>query len=501
MLIFDIFRINQLKASLVQTQEARDLLKKELDNCQQIEKDRDALKKLLLQTQEERDLLKKELADCQQIKKERDALKKLLPETDLYCQLRSAISVLEKRKIEITQQISNFEAAFIKKQQELKSLHDSQEQERKKLIFGLDTQILNRKEELIQLDDGILLQSFGFYKPRYDFENSEIYKIKLEQIRNQQEALVKYEQAVYCTTNWTLNNSEKEGKHMIKDYVKLILRSFNNECDASIINVKFNNIESIEKKIRKAFEILNNLGQRMNIVLSADYLNLKLSELYLCHEYKLKKQEEKEEQRRIREQMREDAKVQKEIDELKTKIEKEEKHFNNALQLVNTQLEKASTETEREIFKKELDGIQAKLDDVEKNKQDVQYREQNTRAGYVYIISNIGSFGEDVYKIGVTRRLEPQERVDELGDASVPFYFDIHAMIFSDDAPSLENALHKAFDDRRLNRINLRREFFRVKLEEIETVVKNNFNKSVEFTKLAEAEQYRQSLMLRGKTN
>jgi hypothetical protein len=237
----------------------------------------------------------------------------------------------------------------------------------------------------------------------------------------------------------------------------------------------------------------------MSIVLSADYLNLKLSELYLCYEYELKKQEEKEEQRRIREQMREEAKVQKEIEEIKAKIEKEEKHFNQAMISTNELLQKAKTDAERESLKNELTNIQETLSGIEKDKQDVLYREQHTRAGYVYIISNIGSFGENVYKIGVTRRLDPQERVDELGDASVPFYFDVHAMIFSDDAPSLENALHKAFDNTRLNRINLRREFFHVKLEEIEEVVKRNFNKPVEFTKLAQAEQYRQSLML--KTN
>jgi hypothetical protein len=311
--------------------------------------------------------------------------------------------------------------------------------------------------------------------------------------------MVKSHKAAYCIQSVTLNNSVREGELMIKDYLKLLLRSFNNECDASILRVKFNNIKSIEKKITKAFEILNNLGQRMSIVLSADYLNLKLSELYLCYEYELKKQEEKEEQRRIREQMREEAKVQKEIEEIKAKIEKEEKHFNQAMISTNELLQKAKTDAERELLRNELTNIQENLSGIEKDKQDVLYREQHTRAGYVYIISNIGSFGENIYKIGVTRRLDPQERVDELGDASVPFYFDVHAMIFSDDAPSLENALHKAFDDTRLNRINLRREFFHVKLEEIEEVVKRNFNKPVEFTKLAQAEQYRQSLML--KTN
>jgi hypothetical protein len=461
--ILDIFKINELKANLAQVQEERDLLKKD---CYALKiKYLRELKKLseenvLIIT--ERDALKKEL---QQAKKELDAYRKLLPETDLYRQFKKEIAFLEQQNLELNKQISD------------------------------------KKDELIVLDDGILLQSFGFYTPKYDFQNSEIYRVKLEQIRNQQADMVKSEKAVYCTQSWNVNNSAKEGERMIKDYVKLILRSFNNECDASIINVKFNNIKSIEKKITKAFEILNRLGQRMYITISADYLNLKLAELYLCYEYQVKKQEEKEEQRRIKEQMREDAKLQKEIEEMKAKIEKEEKHFTTALSSMNQQLQKAKTDTERELLNNEMASIKENLSGLQKDKQDVLYREQNTRAGYVYIISNIGSFGENVYKIGVTRRLDPHERVDELGDASVPFYFDVHAMIFSDDAPSLENALHKAFDARRLNRINLRREFFHVTLGEIEDVVKRNFNKPVEFTKLAEAEQYRQSLMLKKNQN
>jgi hypothetical protein len=138
-----------------------------------------------------------------------------------------------------------------------------------------------------------------------------------------------------------------------------------------------------------------------------------------------------------------------------------------------------------------------KLAEIEQNKQDILNREQNTRAGYVYIISNVGSFGENVYKIGVTRRLDPQDRIDELGDASVPFKFDIHATIFSDDAPALEDALHQAFEHRRLNAINRRREFFNVTLKEIEEVVKTNFNKPVEFIELADAVEYRESLALK----
>lgn len=482
--IFDIFRLKTLKATLAQAERERDALIKE-----------------------------------------RDALKKLVPESDLYCKLRKTIATLEKYKIGIQQQTKNLAIIYSDKKKELelefkqneqiikKQIKDLDElynnlkrkaefvyeKEQKNLnhqLYNLEKQISDKRQLLIQLDDEILLQSFGFYKARYEFENSEVYRIKLEQIRDQQKDMVKSQRAAYCTTSWTINNSEKEGRHMIKDYVKLILRSFNNECDASIINAKFHNIESIEKKIKKAFETLNSLGERMSILISADYLNLKLSELYLCYEYQVKKQEEKEEQRRIKAEMREEAKLQKEIEEMKAKIEKEEMHFNKAKKAAKELLLKANTESERLMIESELTNIEEKLSGLEKDKQDVQYREQNTRAGYVYIISNLGSFGEDVYKIGVTRRLDPIERVDELGDASVPFYFDVHAMIFSEDAPALENALHKAFEGKRLNKINLRREFFRVKLTEIEEVVKRNFQKPVEFTKLAEAGQYRQSLIL-----
>ena len=194
--------------------------------------------------------------------------------------------------------------------------------------------------------------------------------------------------------------------------------------------------------------------------------------------------------------MREEAKLMREIEEMKQRLQKEERHFTKALDNISKQMAKAATDTERGVLEEERAVIISRLEELGHARDDIQYREQNTRAGYVYVISNIGSFGEDVYKIGVTRRFDPVERVDELGDASVPFDFDIHATIFSDNAPALENALHKAFAHRRLNRVNMRREFFRVKLDEIETVVRNNFGKPFEVTRVAEAAQFRQSQLL-----
>jgi len=400
-------------------------------------------------------------------------------------QLKTAISELEAQKNRWVQEVQKAEDEFAKKR---RSLDDQ--------LAALNRQIADKRENLVVLDDEILLQSFGLYCPKYGLETSEAYKTKLDEIQKKQAAMVKAGKAATCGQAWTVNNSQKEGEKMIKDYLKLILRAFNNECDAGISSVKFSNVQVIEKRIRKAFDVMNDLGERMRITISRDYLNLRLAELHLCYEYQVKKQEEKEEQKRLREQMREEAKVMREIEEAKQKLEKEEKHFLKALASLNAQLTKAKTDAERQILEQERDAVAKNLSQVEQDKLDVRKREQNTRAGYVYIISNIGSFGENIFKIGVTRRLDPQERIDELGDASVPFDFDIHALIFSEDAPMLENALHKAFASNRLNMINLRREFFRADLIEIEHVIKSNFAKPFELNQLADAPEYRQSLAM-----
>lgn len=438
-------------------------------------------------------------AELEKVTKERDQLKKamsVVARMEAYGLQKAVQGLLAKQK-QVTEQI---QSAQLEAQQRLKGAEVQAAQQRAALeqeINELNRQIAAKQAEVVQLDEQKLLQSFGFYKPQYDFATSDLYKNRLENIRAQQAKMIKDGTACQAATTWTVNNSQKEGERLIKDYVKLILRSFNNECDASIVDVKFSNVASIEKRIQKAFEALNKLGERMSIAVSHQYLSLKLQELYLCYEYQVKKQEEKEEQKRLRDQMREEAKLIKEIEEAKAKLEKEQKHFHKALGTINEQLQKATTDVERQVLEAEKAKIEEKVIEVSDNMLAVEKREQNTRAGYVYVISNLGSFGENVYKIGVTRRLDPQERVDELGDASVPFNFDVHALIFSDDAPALEHALHKAFEAKRLNMINNRREFFHVSLEEIERVVKQNFEKPVEFTRLAEADQYRQSLKLK----
>lgn len=363
----------------------------------------------------------------------------------------------------------------------------------------LNVKISQLHNSLLDLDEQTLYQEFALYKPKYEYKNIDEYKTKLDEIRDAQKWLIKQDKAVTGNTSWTVNNSVSQGRKMVKDMQKLLLRAFNSECDELISRVTCANVELSTRRLENSCEAISKLGTIMSISISPAYKNSKRKELELTYEYKLAKQEEKEHQKEARERMREEQKLQCEIEEARKKIQKEQNHYQNALEKIEHQLETASETEKADILAKKAE-IENGLAEIEKNLKDVDYREANAKAGYVYIISNIGAFGENVYKIGMTRRLDPQERIDELGDASVPFNFDVHAMIFSDDAPALEAALHRAFADRKLNMVNQRREFFRVSLDEIKEVVKQNFDKSVEFIEVPPAEQFRVSEKIKQET-
>ncbi len=355
----------------------------------------------------------------------------------------------------------------------------------------------NLRKEIIQLDDEILFQDFGVYKPQYCFAELDQYKEALDNLRKEQKEMIKKGTAATCAMSWKVGGSEKEGKKFIAESIKQIIRNFNLECDICIDKVRFSNYESTENRIFKAYETQNKLNETSKIEISYEYLQLKLKELALAYEYRQRKKQEQEEQRELREQQREEARVAKEIEARRIEFEKEQAHYENALKKLNEQLEVEESEVRKEFLLEKKQELDDRLLDVDKALQDLDYREANHRAGYVYIISNIGAFGENVYKIGMTRRLEPEERIAELSGASVPFRFDIHAMIFSNDAPKLEAALHNAFADRKMNLVNGRKEFFMVTLEEIKKVVQENHDKTVEFLNVAEAQQYRESEMMR----
>lgn len=433
-------------------------------------------------------LLKKDLEiakeKCESLKSDLDASNAMCKELSKYKEISDVESEKERIMSEIQKQRKYFEEEKLNIEKDIVRLKEESTK--------LSEEIEVKRKNIVELDETILLQEFGMYSPIYDFANSELYKDRLDAIRTEQKNMILYNTAATCSAVWTVNGSEAQGRAMTNQNIKQILRCFNDECDMLINKVKFNNILAYIDKIYKSSEALNRMNTKNAVRLSPDYVKLKVDELQLAYEYSQKKQEEKEEQKRIREQVREEARLQKEIEEARKDIEKEQKHYTNALMKVNKQLADCS-ETEKDILLEKKIEIEKHLSDLDIAIKDIDYREANKKAGYVYIISNIGSFGENVYKIGMTRRLDPMERVDELGDASVPFKFDVHAMIFSDDAPSLETALHHAFENKKVNMINGRREFFNVTLEEIEQVVKENYDKTVEFVKIPQAEQYRES--------
>jgi DNA repair exonuclease SbcCD ATPase subunit len=220
--------------------------------------------------------------------------------------------------------------------------------------------------------------------------------------------------------------------------IRLTARAFNNECDSAIVGVKWNNVDRMEQRIEKAFDSINKLNESNALFISDEYLSLKIKELRLAYEYKEKKQQEKEEQSEIRQQMRDEAQLIQEVE----KAQKDEEKYQKLLTKATVDAEKA-TGSKLEKLMESIEKLKQDLEEAHSKNERAKSMAQQTKSGHVYVISNIGSFGEDVYKIGMTRRLEPLDRVKELGDASVPFIFDVHAMMYSEDAPSLENTLHK----------------------------------------------------------
>jgi len=410
------------------------------------------------------------------LKQENDTLKNIQLSVDQlqYIDLKKEIPILEKKRDNINSEINQANDLYTKRLAEIKE----------------------KENQIIQLDDEILYQSFGFYNPRYNFEHSFEYKNRLDELRTQQKQVVINHSATYYNENWLVNGSARAGKKLANENVKMIVRAFNHECDAAIYKVKFNNIEAIEKRIRISYNILNKMHETLEISITEQYLNLKIQELYLVYEYECKREEEREIIRCHREEERENKAFLKEVAEKQKKLNKEELHYIKMINELKNKFESAH-ESQKDNYEKRIKDLEEQLARIADERADIDYRLKYTGAGYVYIISNVGSFGENIYKIGVTRRLDPMERIRELGRASVPFGFDVHALIFSKNAYQLESSIHKTFDNNKVNQINLRKEFFQVSLNEIESAIRKNHDSTVEFIKVPEAEEYRKSLAMK----
>jgi len=374
-----------------------------------------------------------------------------------------------------------------------------------KEVISLDTELAQKRNELAQLNEEIAvangnlnLQEFGFFERQYSFSDSTKYKDKLDSLRMQQKSMVKNGAAGRIITPMLLDNSKSKGKAMQNQLIKAALRGFNGEADALLVKVSVVNVDNKIKALRKVFEQLNKMYSRNLIEITYPYLDLKIEELRLAAEYELQKQEEKELLREQREKEREDKKLQAEIKAKRKQLEKDRDHFKNMVAKV-TELLKEAKNDEVDELKRQLAEYQDKLSELDEIEEDIDYREGHATAGYVYVISNIGSFGEDVYKIGVTRRLEPLERIRELSSASVPFQFDVHALIFSEEAFALETELHNQLANYKVNKVNGRKEYFKVSFEEIRNILATHKELTIELNEDAEAFEYRQTKAIEDK--
>lgn len=431
-------------------------------------------------------------------------------ELERIAELKEMVEKLEKSNNELTDKLNNANAEISKIKRDNRSYDDLEKIERcikinneelekikntiketNEHIEALRTEETNMEK---QVENTLVAVESGNFDFHYHYEDSIKYEEKLKEIKEEQKEMVKWELAIK-QVRWEVNGSINKGERMLKDLSKLLLRAFNNECDNIIMNVKYSTIANCKAKIEKSFNQLNKFVKTYECYITNEYLDLKIKELELRCGYVTMKQREKEEQQRIKEQMREEERVRKELEAEEKKVEKEEQHFVNEINKLQKRMAKENEE-QQAILLKQIEELQAKLAEVSEVKADIMNRRLNNKAGYVYVISNKGSFGENVYKIGVTRRLDPQVRVDELSSASVPFKFDVNAMIFSDDAFALENALHQIFDKNRVNKVNKHKEFFNVTIDEIEKAVKENFNETVEFNKTILNEEYVLSLSM-----
>lgn len=322
----------------------------------------------------------------------------------------------------------------------------------------------------------------------YDGVTSEECKSKLAILRLNEQELIKSNQAINITS---LDN-----KRALNNNIKQMIRLFNSECDTILANLSVKNIETSRNKIARSYESINNIFSTDGLTIEKKWIESKYEQLNLIYTYEIKHQQEKDLQKSIKEQMLEEEKVRREIVKEKEKIEKDQLQCNNEVAKLMKYLHNSNSDAEKNLYLNKINELEEKIRNLEKDKATVLEREANARAGFVYIISNIGSFGENIYKIGMTRRLEPMDRIKELSSASVPFEFDVHAMIFSSDAPGLESALHKTFEKSSVNLVNMRKEFFKVSLDEIKEVVHRSYNNTVEFIMVPVAREYRQSLEL-----
>lgn len=377
------------------------------------------------------------------------------------------VEIREKRKAELASSVDRYDQEIRQQQTKLADLRAEEKE------------AANR---IVDLRGTYELQSDGLYDFAHPAEHSTELAAKLASVRAKIKDTVRVKRATAAATGFTFNNSESKGRKFIEDMSKMMLRAYNAEAENCVGAVRAGNLSVAMDRLSKARDQIRKLGNLISLDIQENYHRLRLEEIGLAARHLEAIKIEKEKDREEKERLREERKAQQELERAREKLEKELGHYRSVLAALQS--------------RGDLEGIariQASIEAAESELQQVDFRAANIRAGYVYVISNVGSLGSDVVKIGMTRRLEPMDRVNELGDASVPFRFDVHALFFSIDAVGVERMLHQHFSDARINRVNLRKEFFRAAPSEVLEVLKQHQVEIVEFTPEAAAEEYRLS--------
>lgn len=371
-------------------------------------------------------------------------------------------------------------------QAQRQQIQEEREQATRELQATID-QLVEQRTQLTErvaiLAEDEVLQEIGIYRYRHPLDSAVGYKAQIDELRQQIKNMAKANGgAVTAAKDWTVNGSAAKGRKMIREFSKLMLRAYNAEADTLVRGLKPYKLDAASDRLSKSRSTIAKLGATMNIEISPQYHRARLKELELTADYLARKAEEKEAEREEKARLREERKAQQEMQRQREKLEKERQHYANALAALE-----ASGDSDA------AGKLREQLADVDRAIEDVDYRAANIRAGYVYVISNVGAFGESMVKIGMTRRLEPMDRVRELGDASVPFRFDVHALFFSNDAVGIEQAMHEKLADKRVNRVNLRREFFYATPAEVRAHLLELDGSILEYEEVPEAVEFHQS--------
>lgn len=408
------------------------------------------------------------LAEIEELKAERDQLREQLSKL-------GALSVLqlEAKRTDLEREIA-----------EQASRLQRERAEAAEALRALSSTLDETRKEIVATEDLALLQEAGIYRYRHPLTDAVAYQKELASLEEKIKAMVRKDGgAVLAATNWTVNGSAAQGRTMVRDFSKLMLRAFNAEADNLVRGLKPYKLDAAIERLTKVANTIERLGKTMQIRISPPYFQLRVRELELTSDFLQREAAEKEAERAERERLREERKAQQEMERERVRLEKERQHYVNALEALVAKGDDAGATRIRE-----------QLDEVQRAIADVDYRAANIRAGYVYVVSNLGSFGEDMVKVGMTRRLDPMDRIRELSDASVPFNFDVHALFFSKDAVGIETSMHERLADRRVNLVNRRREFFRVTPLEAKRHLAELAGELLQFQDIPEALEYRESL-------